>query len=82
MSNRLIKICTLIVASHLLLIFFSVLNQILVNYAQRGQRARKESDYRQSLKVRVTGCEARGNLLTTIRQLTCSSDFMSRSFRQ
>ena len=46
MSNRLIKNGTLIVVSHLLLIFFSVLNQILVNYAQRGQRARKESDYR------------------------------------
>ncbi len=53
MSNRLTKIGILIVVSHLLLIFFSVLNQILVNYAQREQRARKESDYRQSLKVRA-----------------------------
>ena len=38
---RLTKICTLIVASHLLLIFFSVLNHILVNYAQRELRDRR-----------------------------------------
>ena len=55
-----------------------MLNQILVNYAQRGQRARKESDYRQSLKVRVTGCEARAKLVATIRQIACISDIMSR----
>ena len=78
MSNRLTKIGILIVVSHSLLIFFSVFNKILVNYIQRGQRVRKESDYRQRLKVRVTGCEARGKFLATIRQITCSSDFMSR----
>ncbi|HCP98906.1 hypothetical protein FHG08_06340 [Pseudoalteromonas sp. Scap03] len=41
MRYRLTKICTLIVASHLLLIFFSVLNHILVNYAQRELRDRR-----------------------------------------
>ena len=68
-------------ASHLLLIFFSVLNHILVNYAQRELRGHRGSDYRQGLKVRVTGCEARGKLLATIRQITYSSDFMSRLFK-
>ena len=35
MSNRLIKIGTLILVSHLLLIFFSVFNKVLVNYTKR-----------------------------------------------